>query len=966
MQYTVKDVLLVSSLYDDFILEEDGGLSEEIYAVYSELNLSIPPPRIFRVATGVEAIDMVKKRHFDLIITMRRLRDLDLESFSKKIREITIEIPIVLLLTNYSEIPKLPDRDKLSNIDKVFVYNGNTDLFLAIIKIIEDIKNVDFDTRIGNVRVIIVIEDTIQYYSIFLPIIYIELLRQTQTSVEEGVNFSHKLLKRRGRPKILLVETYEEAMEYYNIYKKNVLGIISDMAFPRDGEKDFSAGYDIISQIKSENLHLPVLLQSSDPKNQVKADELGVKFVHKNSQRYLSSIRKFFSNSMLFGDFKFLDLNGKEIARANSLAKFESVLKNIPSEVVEYHGSRNDFSNWLFARGEHQLAEKLAPYRVTEFKDGEEIKEFILNTFRSRRRENQRSIIFEFSEDHFSAETDFIRVGNGSLGGKGRGLAFIRTLLYRENLNDQFKKTEISVPETVVICTDLFDEFIENHNLLDEILVQGHDENIEELFIKNSLPSRLTKVLKLIIDKWETPLAIRSSSILEDSQFQPFAGIYKTYMLPNTGRKKDRLKLLENAVKLVYASTYSTLARTYVKSLGQKIEIEKMAVVIQKIVGKQHDTRFYPDFSGVAKSYNFYPVSYQKATDGVAQIAVGLGEYIVGGGKSLSFSPQYPNLLPQISDPDYALKSTQTEFIALNLDAQNIDLLQGEFCTLSRNDMEIANQDNVLNWLASRLDYQNYRIRDSLDGSGALLITFPFILKFDRVELPKILETLLKMGEESFGYSVEIEFAFNLNHESGKHQIKILQIRPLVLRDGLQTKPLEIDIDKVFIFSSNALGNGNYLDLHDIVYVKPDCFNNLKTLDIKQEISDINHKLEAEGREYTLIGPGRWGTKDHFLGIPVTWEDINYARVIIEAGLEHFVIDPSQGMHFFVNITSTGRGYFTMPFGDEDDYLDWEFLESLQIIENKKYVTHVRIPGGYSVVIDGKQGTGALMKQDDE
>ncbi|MHA2275191.1 MAG: PEP/pyruvate-binding domain-containing protein, partial [Candidatus Kariarchaeaceae archaeon] len=666
MQYTVKDVLLVSSLYDDFILEEDGGLSEEIYTVYSKLNLSFPPPRILRVPSGVDAIEALKRRHFDLIITMRRLSDFDLISFSEKIREITIDTPIVLLLTNYSEIPNLPSSEHLKHIDKIFVYNGDTDLFLAIIKLVEDLVNVQYDTKIGNVRVIIVIEDTIQYYSIFLPIIFKELLRQTEKSVEEGVNYSHKLLKRRGRPKILLAETFEEAMDYYQKYKLNVLGIISDIAFPRDGTKDFSAGYDIASLMKSENQHLPIILQSSDPENYALAQKLGVKFVHKNSPDYLRTIRRFFATSMLFGDFRFIDLSDKVIATADSLVKFEKILSTIPSEIIERHGSRNDFSNWLFARGEHQIAEKLAPHAASEFNDGNEIKQFILQTFKDRRREDQKSVIIEFNEDLFSIDPDFIKVGKGSLGGKGRGLAFIRTLLNRENIGPNFLDIDISVPETIVVCTDIFDEFIEENDLFDRIFVDHLEDDLDELFISKPLPEKLNVVLELIIDNWEAPLAVRSSSILEDSQFQPFAGIYKTYMIPNDQPDRElRLQLLKNAIKLVYSSTYSKLARTYVKSLGQRIEVEKMAIVIQKIVGNKHGDRYYPDFSGVAKSYNFYPVSYQNAEDGVSELAIGLGEHIVSGGKTLSFSPKHPKMLPQVSNPEYALKSTQTEFFSL-------------------------------------------------------------------------------------------------------------------------------------------------------------------------------------------------------------------------------------------------------------------------------------------------------------
>lgn len=964
MQFNIKDVLLVSSLYDDFILEEDGRLSEDIYSVYSKLNLSIPPPRIIRVATGREAIEAMKKKQFDLVITMRRLGDFELKSFGKKVKEISPSTPIILLLTAYSEITNLPPRSEIPYFDRIFVYNGDTELFLAIIKLIEDEKNVAHDTKVGNVRVIIVIEDTIQYFSIFLPLIYKELLTQTQISTEEGMNLSHRFLKRRGRPKILLAETYEEAIFFYESYKSYLLGVISDIAYPRNGIKDFDAGFDIVRYMRTENRFLPALLQSSDPKNKERAKFLGVDFVHKNSPNYLRKLRKFFQESMLFGDFVFRDENGKEIARAKNMNHFEKILPSLPGWVIELHGSQNHFSNWLFARGEHQLAEKLAPYSVNEFKDAEEIRSFLLQTFQRRRRENQRGIITEFSKEIFDTSPPFIRIGTGSLGGKGRGLAFINAILIREEMNKLYDNIELSIPDTIVICTDLFDKFIEENDLFDLCFSNDIDEDVlRNTFLSKSLPSQLSKDLKYILHKWKEPIAVRSSSILEDSHYQPFAGIYKTFMLSNDQKNfKTRLKYVEDAIKLVYASIYSKLAKSYINSLGQKIEIEKMAIIIQKIVGKIHEDRYYPSFSGVAKSFNYYPVSYQKSDDGICHIAIGLGEQIVSGSKSLGFSPKYPKMLPQVSTPEYALKNTQVDFYALKLKEENIDLKKGETTTLKKYETSIAKNDNVLNWLASVYDSQNNRIVDNFRLKGPILITFPFILKYSKFPLSEIVTTLLDTGEEGFGFPVEIEFAINLDVETNKHQFKILQIRPLVISQEEIDANLDLNEEEKFVYCSNALGNGIYDKISDIIIVNTKTFDKTKTLEIKDEINYFNNKLSADGKEYILIGPGRWGTKERFLGIPVVWNDINYAQVIIEIGLENYEVDPSQGMHFFVNLTTTKKGYFSIPYDSKENKIDWEWLETQKLIEESKFVKHFETYKPIKTIIDGKNNIGIITK----
>jgi hypothetical protein len=961
MEYTVKEILLVSSLYDDFILEEDGRLSEEMFTAYSKLDLSSPPPRITRVSTGSDALELIQQKKFDLIVTMRRLTDIDPFDFGKKVKAIDPNYPVILLLTSFAEITGISP-DYKSCIDAVFVFSGNSDIILAIIKLIEDQRNIANDILHGQVRAIIVVEDTIQYYSLFLPLIYRELIKQTRKLMKEGVNSAHRQLKRKVRPKILLAESYEEAVILYEKYKDYLLGIISDVGFPRNGEKDFNAGYDLIKHVRTEKEYLPILIQSSDPANRKKAQELQAEFVHKNTPDYLRKFRQFMKDHLLLGDFKFKGNDGEIIDTAENLIEFEEKLSNIPLESIKFHGSKNHFSNWLYARGEFVIANKLASYRITDFPNIAKIRHFLLESIKETRIEKKRGVITEFSRSDF--DFSFTRIGRDSLGGKGRGLAFISNLLIESELSSQFSNIDISIPNTIIIATDLFDQFLDENDLYSVALTDVEDDTIFDKFLESKLPEDLELDLEVIIDQVKTPLAVRSSSLLEDSQYLPFAGIYHTYFLSNDqSSRSKRLAFLSQAIKLVYASTFTKLAKRYIQSIGQRIEVEKMAVILQEVVGKKHQDRFYPDFSGVAESWNYYPVGYMEPEDGIAQIAIGLGEMVVSGCKVLSFCPKYPKILPHLSNPKDALKNSQIDFYSLQLNEDSVDLRSGEYSTLSKNPILKAKEDGVLQWLASTYDGQNNRIVDTIDRDGPILITFPYILQHNRFPLSAILTELLIMGNKSFGTSVEIEFAVNLDTITDEHVFSVLQIRPLAMKENHFEGEISQDKDRSVVFTNKALGNGRFTTIQDIVYVIPERFDNTKTLEIRDEISVFNEALSGEQREYVLIGFGRWGTRDPFLGIPVKWDDIHFSRVIIEAALKDFQIDPSQGMHFFTNIISAGKGYFTVSFeSTENQYINWDWLDGQKVVKETEYVKHVRLAKPLEVLINGKTSTGCILK----
>lgn len=981
MPFKVREILLVSSLYDAFIMEEEGLISEMVIREYRHLLLS-SPPRVTRVSSGEKAFSKVKTGHYDLVITMSKNIGMDPFEFGRKIKKERPNLPVIILAADTADLHICQQRIGEGGVDKAFFWYGDTSLALAIIKYAEDKINVKYDTVNGNVQVILLIEDSIRYYSMFLPIIYTEIVRQTQRSLSEDLNEMQRLLRRRIRPKILLADNFEEGMSLYNKYKDNVLGVISDVKFKKDAKEDSSAGHDFIQLIKKENKYLPTMLQSSDPKNRKRTEELGAFFIDKNSPTLLQDFDHFLLKHLGFGDFIFLLPKKKnnqnktdaifhektvEIAHASNMKEFEKTLQKIPLESIQFHASRNDFSNWLMARGEFKLALKLRPQKVSDFNSLDENREYLIKVFNESRREKQLGVMADFSQQKFEFEASFTKIGGDSLGGKGRGIAFIRSLIARHNLNEKYENINITVPSTFVIGTEEFDRFITDNNLYSFIDKNRNISNngIAKKFLKNELSEELKKKLNHILKYFKSPLAIRSSSLLEDSQNHPFAGMYSTYMLPNNHKdNKVRLKQLCQSIKLVYASVFFKGAQAYIKSTSSKIEEEKMAIVIQELIGTDHGGRFYPSFSGVAQSYNFYPVSHQTPEDGITSVAVGLGYSVVGGETVLRFSPRYPEIIPEFSTPQLILENTQRELYVLNTKKKAFTLTEKEDATLEKIDISEIKNDSTLNYIASSYDRNDGMIRDSFSKDGPYLITFAGILKHDIFPLSEILQNILEIGQGGMGCPVEIEFAVNFDPENKKPPVfAILQIRPLVISQEyseIAWDEEETNKENVLIRSNKALGNGVINSISDIVYISPDNFDSSKTIEIAKQINEINDDLAS--KPYMLIGPGRWGTQDRWLGIPVAWSEISNVGVLVEAALKDFNIEPTQGTHFFHNMISKGVGYIHTTLNREESFIDWKWLDKQKPEKQTKYVKHIKLSAPLIIKLDGRTGRALIIK----
>jgi hypothetical protein len=981
MPFKVREILLVSSLYDAFIVEEEGLISEMVIEEYRHLLLS-SPPRVTHVKSGKEALSKVKSRRYDLVITMSKNIGTDPYEFGRKIKQECPDLPVVLLATDAADLHFCQEQVSEKGIDKAFFWYGDTSLFLAIIKYIEDKINVSNDAEYGNVQAIIVLEDSIRDYSMLLPVIYSEIVQQTQRSLSDDLNETQRLLRRRARPKILLTDNFEEATQLYKKYKNNILGIISDVKFPKNSKLDPKAGHDFIQFVKKDNPYVPTMLQSTDPMNRKRAEELGAFFIDKQSPTLMQDFEHFLLKHLGFGDFVFLmpkkehkkgetdkthHIQTEEIARASDLKEFENNLQKIPLESIRFHANRNDFSNWLMARCEFKLATKLRPQKVSDFTTLDEMRKYLVNVFNESRRERQLGVMTEFSQQKFEFDSSYTKIGGESLGGKGRGIAFIRTLLARFSLQEKYRDINMTVPSTVAIGTDEFDKFI-SENKLKEFASNNQnisDGEIAKTFLKGKLSENLKQKLADILKYFKEPLAVRSSSLLEDSQNYPFAGMYSTYMLPNNHKDdKIRLRQLCQAIKLVYASVFYKDARVYIESTSAKIEEEKMAVIIQELIGDDYNGRFYPNFSGVAQSYNYYPVSYQKREEGIVSLAVGLGVSVVGGGKVLRFSPRYPDVIPDFSTPKMILENTQRELFVLNTKKQNIDLSEDEESTLEKIDITEIAGDNTLEYIASTYDRNDGMIRDSFATEGPHLITFAGILKYDVFPLASILRDILEAGEKSMGNPVEIEFAVNFDKNDVKSPtFALIQIRPIVIsQEQSQITWSEEDITKenVLIHSDKALGNGIFDNIKDIIYVVPDTFDSAKTVEIAVEVGMINKNL-AE-KPYLLIGPGRWGTQDRWRGIPVTWSEISNVKVMVETVLEDFNVKPTQGTHFFQNITSRGIGYINTTLNPRESRIDWSWLEKQIPVRQLKYVRHIQLPNPLTVKLDGRAGRALILK----
>ena len=981
MPFKVREILLVSSLYDAFIIEEEGLISEMVIEEYRHLLLS-SPPRVTHVQSGQDALSKVKTQKYDLVITMSKNIGINPFEFGKKIKSQCKDLPVILLATDTADLHYCQDNVDKEGIDKSFYWYGDTSLFIAIVKYVEDKINVKYDTINGNVQVIIVTEDSIRDYSILLPVIYSAFVQQTQRSISEDLNEMQRLIRRRARPKVLLTNNYEEGIKLYKKYKKNILGVISDVKFYKEGKIKPYAGHEFIRFIKNDNHFIPAMLQSSDEKNRKKSEEIGAFFINKNSPTLMQDFEHFLLKHFGFGDFTFLlpkkpYKKGKtdkyhhkktiEIANASNLKEFEDILQKIPLESIRFHASRNDFSKWLMARCEFKLAMKLRPQKVSDFKTLDEMRKYLIKVFNESRRDKQLGVMTDFKQQKFEFESTYTKIGGDSLGGKGRGIAFIRTLLSRFNIQERYKDVIITVPSTVAIGTDEFDKFMINNKLYDKLRKKENasDAEIAKLFLKAKIQDDLKKKLRIILRNFSKPLAVRSSSLLEDSQNYPFAGMYSTYMLPNNHENiEKRLKQLCQAIKLVYSSVFYIDAKAYIESTSAKTEEEKMAVIIQELVGADHNGKFYPTFSGVAQSFNYYPVSYQKREEGIVSIAVGLGYSVVGGEKVFRFSPFHPDIIPEFSSPDLILENTQKKAYVLNMLEKDITLSEKEYETIKKVHISEIAKDNTLNYIASTYDKNDAMIRDTFVKAGPHLITFSGILKYDVFPLVKILKDILEAGSKSIGSPIEIEFAVNIDPENKEKPLfSIIQIRPLIIsqeKSQITWNEREIDKDRILIYSNNALGNGIINVIEDIVYVLPEKFDSAKTIEIAKEIGEINKTLKD--RPYLLIGPGRWGSQDRWLGIPVQWGEISNVKVIVETALEDFNVKPTQGTHFFQNIISRGIGYINITLKKNESNIDWNWINNQKFDKKLNFVRHISLAKPLTVKLNGKNGRGLILK----
>ncbi len=962
MLHRIHEILLVASPYDAYTLEEDGKLTEQILHEYLGMNLSYAP-RVWQANTASYAMDLLSRRPIDLIIVMLRISDMDPLTFGAKVKELYSNKPIILLAFDESEIKQLPDNiDDV--IDHVFIWTGDSSVFPAIIKCIEDMKNVKRDVRKGNVRAILFIEDTPWYYSSILPVIYKETLFHTKQLMDKSLNDTQRLLHMRGRPKILLAKSYETAEKYFKLYKNNILGIISDIRFPKDGKLHDNAGILFAKYVQSVEKTMPVLLQSNE-KNALELAKTITPFVlNKKSSTLFSNLREFLINNLGFGDFVFKTKNGEEISRAGNIEELVEMLETIPEESLDYHASRNHFSNWLAARGEFDLATQFRKIKGTEFRAIDKRRQYIINLIQESQKTRGLGSVAEFKYSKSSLHANFLRIRSGSLGGKARGLAFANFFWKEANLSEKYQDITFRVPKVVVIGTDEFDQFMDVNKLWETALSLDDNRDLEKVFLKGRLSRKLVQTLKELLKEVNFPLAIRSSSLLEDSQYQPLAGMYATYMLPNCHESdKERLSQVCEAVKRVFASTFFQEPKILMETIVHRHEEEKMAVIIMEMVGQKHGEYFYPTFSGVAQSYNYYPVSYMQREEGIAFTAIGLGRTIAEGGKALRFSPKYPNILPQFFSIKATLSNSQNTFYALNLNNGNNPLRKGEQNNLEQLHLEDAELHGVLKYTASVICDEDGIIRDSLKNKGRRVITFSPILKFQAFPLAEILQDILELCQTAMGCPVEIEFAVNMyNAADIQNEFCLLQIKPMVVGGLQKTDYLQLNEKKDVLCSSEmALGDGVIDTIRNIICVDFDTFDRSLTRNIAKEIGVINRQM-GNDNPYLLIGPGRWGTADPWLGIPVNWKQISHARVIVELSIEELNPEPSFGSHFFQNVTSLRIGYFTLRHMDKGGDIDLEWLKDQPVKQATKFIRWIQLEEPLHIRIDGSTGEGIILK----
>jgi hypothetical protein len=964
MPHKVREILLVSSPYDAYILEEDGSLAARIINEYSGLNLS-QPPRVTRTASAEKALDLVARQTFDLVLTMPYLEEMDACRLGRRIKGRCPDLPVILLAHSVGSVAPLPENGHCEGIDKVFIWTGNADLLMALVKNVEDRLNVATDTRLAQVRVLILAEDSPAYYSSLLPLIYKEVVRQTQVVLGSGLNEEHRLLKMRARPKILHARSYEEALALYRQFRAYVFGVIAATRLPWEGRLDGDAGVGLLTRFREDFSDLPLLLLSADPAQRRRAEQIPAIFLDKNSPELLNEIHAYFLNYLGFGDFVMRLPDGTEVGRASDLRSLEQHAAEIPEASLCYHAERGHFSNWLMGRSEIGLASAFRAVQVKDFTDPGELRRYIVSSIRALRVWRQKGVVAQFKADTFDAGVmDFAKIGSGSLGGKARGLAYMSTLLHQSpGLHAKYPGVTIRIPRSLVIATDHFEAFIEQNGLARRVLESWDDTEIAGYFQAALLPERLIEDLTVFLEQVNIPLAVRSSSLLEDAQHQPYAGLYATFMIPNSHPdKEERLARLMAAIKAVYASTFFTGPRAFSRtSVGQPHE-DAMAVIIQELAGSLHGDFFYPAISGVAQSYNYYPIGKMKPEDGIAQVALGMGKTVVDGERALRFAPSYPDVVPNFETVDDMLRNAQQTFYALECkdvpDAPRLDA----GANLIRREVADAEDEIPVRQLAGTYIVDEHRIRDSGFLQGPKVLTFAGVRKHDLFPLAGLLADILQLGRRGMGGAVEIEFAVDLDPDSpGRGAFFLLQMRPMVLADHSREvviSPLEEAM--ALCYASHCLGNGESRTVSDIVYVKPEVFDLAATAQMAEEIGRINAALVKTRAPYLLVGPGRWGSADRWLGIPIKWHHISGVHAIVELRNNQLNAEPSQGSHFFQNIISMGIYYLTVA-ENEGDHFAWDLLEGLDIVNETDFIRHVRLSRSLLLKIDGRQSRGVAV-----
>jgi CheY-like chemotaxis protein len=965
MQKRIHRVLVICSNYDNYMLEEDGRIDEQIFNEYVSLNLRYPP--IFVQTDNAEdAFKILSEGNVDLVISMLSLKGTDVFALAKKIKADYKHVPIVVLTYFSREVSLRLEGEDLSAIDYVFCWLGDASLILAIIKLIEDKMNADYDIENIGVQAIILVENSIRYISSYLPNLYRIVLLQSLDFQREALNEHQRMLKMRGRPKILLANNFNDAAELYKKYKYNVLGVISDISYKKDNIQDENAGIELCKVVMADDDKVPFLLQSSNLAHKKKAEEMGAGFIHKYSKSLSLELRNFIIQNLAFGPFVFRNPDTLEpIAIATDLQSLQQKLLTIPDNTLEYHATRNHFSKWLNARALFPVAQMFKYIRKEDFETMDEMRRFLYVAISSFRLGKGRGVIAKFDKSSFDEYQIFSRIGEGSIGGKARGLAFINRIIKNNKLFNKFPDVLITIPRTVVLSTDIFDEFMDHNNLYSVALSDLTDDEILNRFINAELPGRVYQdfYAYLAVSR-NHPIAVRSSSKLEDSHYQPFAGVYSTYMIPRLADNKLMVNALSDAIKEVYASVYYKASKAYMTATSNVIDEEKMGIILQEVCGNRHGNIFYPTLSGVARSLNYYPIGSEKAEDGIANVAFGLGKLIVEGGMSLRFCPKIPKKILQLSSPEAALRDTQKEFRALDLNIESFVPSTDDGVNILKIDISAANNDNAMKYLASTYDHTNNILRDGIAQKGIKVITFSNILQHKSFPLAEILSTLLELGQREMNNPIEIEFAANLETPAGTPKIfNFLQIRPIVHSDETFNINLEkVRMEQTIVFSDSALGHGLFKGIHDLVYIKPESFNPAQNNNTVALIENLNSQFVKKSEGYVLIGPGRWGSTDPWLGIPVKWQQISAARIIIESGLKKYRIDPSQGTHFFQNLTSFRVGYFTINPYIKEGFYDVDYLNGLKAVYEDDYIRHVRFEKPLDIMVDGKRHKGAIMK----